>query len=70
MLSKPDMLQAGPLERPLVTIYIATQNRPQMLERAVLSCIRQTYLPLEVIVVDDGSAEVNAQKNQQLAVGA
>ena len=60
------MLQAGPLERPLVTIYIATQNRPQMLERAVLSCISQTYSPLEVIVVDDGSAEVNAQKNQKL----
>ncbi|WP_276321913.1 glycosyltransferase [Rheinheimera aquimaris] len=60
------MLQAGPLERPLVTIYIATQNRPQMLKRAVLSCISQTYSPLEVIVVDDGSEEINAQKNQKL----
>ena len=60
------MLQIDTMERPLVTIYIATQNRPQMLERAVLSCISQTYSPLEVIVVDDGSEQVNAQKNQQL----
>ena len=60
------MLQTDTLERPLVTIYIATQNRPQMLKRAVLSCISQTYSPLEVIVVDDGSEEVNAQRNQRL----
>lgn len=66
MLSKPDMLQMESLERPLVTVYIATQNRPLMLERAVLSCINQTYSPLEVIVVDDGSEEINAQKNQKL----
>lgn len=51
---------------PLVTIYIATQNRPDMLARAVNSCVAQTYSPLEVIVVDDGSEQVNAQKNQQL----
>jgi glycosyltransferase involved in cell wall biosynthesis len=50
---------------PLVTIYIPTRNRPDFIQRAVNSCLAQTYRPIEIIVVDDGSeAEVQSQLQQ------
>jgi len=42
---------------PLVTVYIPTKNRSHLLQRALESVYRQTYRPLEVIVVDDGSTD-------------
>jgi glycosyltransferase involved in cell wall biosynthesis len=45
------------LTRPLVTIVITTHDRPGLLRRAVHSALAQTVRELEVIVVDDGSAE-------------
>ena len=46
---------------PLVTIYIPTRNRPDFIQRAVKSCLAQTYRPIEIIVVDDDSdAETKA----------
>lgn len=53
-------------QQPLVSIYIATQNRPQLLARAISSCVAQTYSRLEIIVVDDGSAPEQAKQNRQL----
>ncbi|WP_404401813.1 glycosyltransferase [Idiomarina seosinensis] len=44
------------MQQPLVTVYIATHNRPEMLRRALRSVYAQTYPHLEIIVVDDGSA--------------
>lgn len=42
---------------PLVTVRIATRNRPRLLvERAVASAIAQTYSNLEILVVGDGAA--------------
>lgn len=41
---------------PLVSIYIPTKDRPQLLRRALASCLQQSYQQLEIIVVDDGSA--------------
>jgi len=41
----------------LVSVVIPTKDRPEMLRRAVSSVLGQTYAPIEVIVVDDGSAE-------------
>ncbi len=41
---------------PLVTIYIPTRNRPELLERAVRSCLLQTIGDFELIIVDDGSS--------------
>jgi glycosyltransferase involved in cell wall biosynthesis len=44
-------------EKPLVTIYIPTYNRRELLERALLSVLNQTYKNIEVIVVDDCSTD-------------
>jgi glycosyltransferase involved in cell wall biosynthesis len=49
-----------------VTIYITTQNRPQLLARALQSCVSQTYPHLDIIVVDDCSVPENAHQNQQV----
>ncbi|GAB2921833.1 glycosyltransferase [Rheinheimera gaetbuli] len=66
MLSKQSQTVSAPIQQPLVSIYIATQNRPQLLARAISSCVAQTYTNLEIIVVDDGSTPEQAQQNQQL----
>ncbi len=44
-------------ERSLVSIIIPTRNRPVMTCEAIGSCRAQTYRPIEVIVVDDGSTD-------------
>lgn len=43
------------LEWPKVSVIISTYKRPEMLRRALESCLKQTYDDFEVIVVDDGS---------------
>lgn len=44
-------------DQPLVSVYIATKNRPELLTRALTSVYRQTYMNIEVLVCDDGSSE-------------
>lgn len=43
--------------RPLVTVYISTYNRVDLLRRAVESVRKQTYENLEIIIVDDCSTD-------------
>jgi len=45
----------------LISIIIATHNRPQLLTRTLDSVARQTYRPLEVVIVDDGSGNATRQ---------
>lgn len=40
-----------------ISVVIPTYNRPNFLEGAIESAVEQTYDNLEVVVVDDGSAE-------------
>jgi glycosyltransferase involved in cell wall biosynthesis len=42
---------------PRATIVIPTHDRPRLLERAVASALAQTIADIQVVVVDDGSAE-------------
>ncbi|MBD0329898.1 MAG: glycosyltransferase family 2 protein [Thermoleophilia bacterium] len=44
-------------ERPLVTVVVLCHNYAHFLPESVESALAQTYEPLEVIVVDDGSTD-------------
>ena len=45
------------VSEPLVSVVIPTHKRPQLLQRALRSVIRQSYENLEIIVVDDGVSD-------------
>jgi glycosyltransferase involved in cell wall biosynthesis len=55
---------------PLVSIIIPTYNRPKWLSQAIESALGQTHIPIEVIVVDDGSTKIEnriiASQNPQV----
>jgi hypothetical protein len=42
---------------PTVVVVIPTKDRPDFLEEAIDSAVKQTHAPSEIIVVDDGSAQ-------------
>src|SRR5207244_2098618 len=45
------------MQRGLVTTIIPVYNRAPMLREAVASVIAQTYRPIEIVIVDDGSTD-------------
>lgn len=46
----------------MVTIIITTYNRPDYLERAIESVLKQTYHDIEIIVVDDNNPDTEGRK--------
>lgn len=52
----------------LVTIYIPTRDRVDLLRRAVKSCLMQDYPHLEIIISDDGSTIDHRKQLAELAV--
>jgi glycosyltransferase involved in cell wall biosynthesis len=55
--------------RDLVTTIIPVFNRAAMLRDAVASVLAQTYRPIEIVIVDDGSTDDTARVAGELADG-
>ena len=51
----------------LVSTIIPVYNRPTVLVRAVSSVLKQTYRPIEILIVDDGSTDTTPTVLSQLA---
>lgn len=51
----------------LVSTVIPVHNRAGMLREAVASVLAQTYRPIEIIIVDDGSTDDTARVSDELA---
>src|SRR3989442_1733155 len=55
------------MKRELVSTIIPAHNRGAMLKEAVSSVLAQTYRPIEIIIVDDGSTDETAVVCDELA---
>jgi hypothetical protein len=51
----------------LVSTIVPVHNRPRLLAEAVASVLAQTYRPIEVLIVDDGSTDATPQVADRLA---
>jgi glycosyltransferase involved in cell wall biosynthesis len=51
----------------LVSTIIPVYNRPVLLAEAVQSALAQTYRPIEIIIVDDGSSDATGEVGRRLA---
>jgi glycosyltransferase involved in cell wall biosynthesis len=49
------------MESPLVSVYIPTYKRPELLKRAVASVVNQSYYNIEIIVSCDGDCKDTRQ---------
>ncbi|MCU1347509.1 MAG: glycosyl transferase, partial [Acidobacteria bacterium] len=54
-------------ESGLVTTIVPVFNRAAMLAEAVGSVVAQTYRPIEIVIIDDGSTDDTAQAAERLA---
>ncbi|HHH2557532.1 TPA: glycosyltransferase family 2 protein, partial [Escherichia coli] len=54
------------MRTPLVSVYIPTHNRANLLKKAVESVLRQTYPHVEILICDDGSTDNTEEVVNQL----
>lgn len=54
-------------DRDLVSTIIPVHNRPELLREAVASVLAQTYRPIEIVIVNDGSEDDTGAICDQLA---
>ncbi|KVX03519.1 glycosyltransferase family 2 protein [Shewanella frigidimarina] len=54
-------------ELPLVSVYMPTKNRSQLLCKAIDSVLAQDYINIELIIVDDGSTDDTPDILKQLS---
>lgn len=54
-------------ERPLITVIVLCHNYGRFLAEAIESALAQTYTPLEVLVMDDGSTDDTLEVAQRYA---
>jgi len=54
-------------ENTRVSVVIPAYNAEDFVEDAVKSCFRQTYRPMEIVVVNDGSTDATVNKVKSLA---
>lgn len=47
---------------PLISIIIPAYNRDKIIQRTLSNILRQSYRPLEIIIIDDGSQDSTIQK--------
>lgn len=52
--------------KPLVSVIIPIYNHAHTIERSLNSIFKQTYRPIEIIMVDDGSTDNFKQKEKRL----
>src|SRR5262249_5465979 len=64
---KPTQSAGRAVVRGLVSVVIPAFNRPELLQEAVGSVLRQTYQLFEIIIVDDGSDQETAGLCDRLA---
>lgn len=49
-------------DQPLVSVIIASYNHGPYVEESILSVLTQTYAPIELLVVDDGSTDDSVER--------
>ncbi|MEK6844989.1 MAG: glycosyltransferase family A protein, partial [Nanoarchaeota archaeon] len=44
-------------KKPLISVIISAYNAEKKIEKCILALLNQTYNPIEIIIVDDGSTD-------------
>lgn len=64
-----EAFEADSLPRPLVSVVVAVYNVVDYVEDCILSLLAQTYLSLEIVLVDDGSTDGSGELCDRYAAG-